>query len=190
MAGGPAPTLQRGHPIDFLVQVLHGNVGSTAEEAKAISRSIGEFHAFLESLHPPPVLTPIAQGQQLGVESQANSQAAKDMNHQVLQPTADKEDVQDTRTVPKENVGASICDDYQRPTNPYSAAQYQHVLGLRQRRLSGTQHGNFANENGAASHWKTCNPDHREYRGRAPDGSTRSTPADPAPDLLGEAFRL
>jgi hypothetical protein len=65
---GPSPKLQRGHPADILVQVLHGNAESTVEEASAISRRIGEFRAFLESLHPLPILSPMAQGQQLGVK--------------------------------------------------------------------------------------------------------------------------
>jgi hypothetical protein len=74
--GGPSPSLQRGRPVDILVQILHGNVDSKVEEVNAISRRVGEFRAFLESLRPPPILSPIAQGQQLGVESQANAQAA------------------------------------------------------------------------------------------------------------------
>jgi hypothetical protein len=61
--GGP-PNLQRCHPVDILVQVLHGNAESKAEEVNAISHRIGEFRAFLESLHPTPVMSPNAQGQQ------------------------------------------------------------------------------------------------------------------------------
>jgi hypothetical protein len=41
--GGPPPNVQRGYPIDILVQVLHGNAESTVEEAKATSHRIGEF---------------------------------------------------------------------------------------------------------------------------------------------------
>jgi hypothetical protein len=46
------------------------------------------------------VLSPIAQGQQLGVESQAKAQAPRDMNHQGPQAAVNTVNVQDTRTVP------------------------------------------------------------------------------------------
>jgi hypothetical protein len=46
--GGPSLNLQRGHPVDILVQVLHGNAESTVEEASTISRRIEEFRAFLD----------------------------------------------------------------------------------------------------------------------------------------------
>jgi hypothetical protein len=39
--GAPSRSLQRGHPVDILVQVLHGNAESTAEEA--------QFNTVLES---------------------------------------------------------------------------------------------------------------------------------------------
>jgi hypothetical protein len=129
-------SLQRGHPVEILVQVLHGNAGSTVEDVNAISKRIGELRAFLESLHPTPILSLIAQGQQLGVESQANAQASRDMNKQGPQAARDTVNVQDTRTVPGETTGAGFFDDHSRPTNPYSAGQYQHALALRQRRLS------------------------------------------------------
>jgi hypothetical protein len=45
-----------------------------------------------------------------------------------------------------------VFDDHSRPTNQYSAGQYLDALELRQRRLSRTQHGNYANDNGPASH--------------------------------------
>jgi hypothetical protein len=38
--GGPSPNLRRGHPVDILVQVLHGNEGATAEDVNAISHRI------------------------------------------------------------------------------------------------------------------------------------------------------
>jgi hypothetical protein len=100
----------------------------------------------------PIALLPIAQRQKLGVESQANFQAASDMNNQVLQLAIDTDDAQDKRTVPGENMGAKTFDDHLRPMNPYSAAQYQHPLELRQRRRSGTRHGNYLNDNGATPH--------------------------------------
>jgi hypothetical protein len=34
--GGPPPSLQRGHPVNILVQVLHGSAESTAEEVHSI----------------------------------------------------------------------------------------------------------------------------------------------------------
>jgi hypothetical protein len=55
------------HPVDIFVQILHGN----AEDVNAISHRIKEFRAFLESLHRIPILSPIAQGQQLGVVLQS-----------------------------------------------------------------------------------------------------------------------
>jgi hypothetical protein len=125
--------LQRGHPVDILVQALHGNAESTVEEASAISPRIGEFRAFLKSLHPLPLLSPMAQGQQLGVDSQANAQTPSDMNDQLPEPAAESEDLQDSRTVPGEIIGAGTFDEPLRPTNPYSAEQYQHALELRQR---------------------------------------------------------
>jgi hypothetical protein len=71
---GPSPGLHRGHPVDVLVQVLHGfHAVSTAEEANAISGRIGEFRNVFESLHPTPILSPIAQGQQLAMESQGSA---------------------------------------------------------------------------------------------------------------------
>jgi hypothetical protein len=72
--------------------------------------------------------------------------------------------------------------------NPYSAGKYQHALELHQRRLSGTQHGNYANDNSSASHSETHDPDYRDARGRAPGGNTSSTPADSAPDVHDEEF--
>jgi hypothetical protein len=161
---------------------------STAEELNAISHRIGEFRAFLESLHPTPILSPIAQGQQLGMESQAKSQSLKVMNRQGPQATMDTVNVQEMRTLPRENIGAGAFDDHARPTNPYSAWQYQHALELRQRRLSGTQHGNYANDNSSASHSKTHDPDYRYALGWAPDGNSNSTPADSAPDVPDEEF--
>jgi hypothetical protein len=71
----------------------------------AFSHRIREFRAFLESLHPTPILLPIAQGQQLGVESQANSQAPRGMNNHGRKP---QEVVQNTRTVPGENIGTFV----------------------------------------------------------------------------------
>jgi hypothetical protein len=62
----------------------------------------------------------------------------------------------------QERTWARSFDDHLRPTNPYSAAQYQHALELRQRRLSGTQHGNYANDNGAVPHSETRSPDNRD----------------------------
>jgi hypothetical protein len=112
--------VQRGHPGDILIQVLHGNAEPTAEEANAISRRIGELRSFLESLHPPQILPPIAQGQQLGVEIQA--QGNSDMNHQVLQPAVDTVDMQDTLILPGESMVAGVFDNHFRPTNRYSAA--------------------------------------------------------------------
>jgi hypothetical protein len=186
--GGPSPNLQRGHPVDILVQVLHGNAESTGEEARAISRRIGEFRDFLESLHPLPILSPMAQRQQLGVDSQANAQTPSDMNDQLPEPAAESEHLQDTRTVPREIIGAGTFAEPLRPTNPYSAEQYQHALELRQRRLSGTHHRNYAYDNGAVPHSETRIPDYRDSRVCAPDGTTSSTPAEPAPDVPDEAF--
>jgi hypothetical protein len=88
----------------------------------------------------------------------------------------------------EENIGTGVFDDHLRPTNPYSAGQYQHALELRQHRLSGTQYGNYANANGSESHSETRDPDYRDARGRAPDGNTSSTPADSAPDVPDEEF--
>jgi hypothetical protein len=186
--GGPSPNLQRGHPVDILVQILHGNAGSTAEDGNVISHRIREFRAFLESLHPTPILSPIAQEQQLGMGSQANAQAPRGMNYQRPQAAMDTEVVQDTRTVPGENIGAGVFNDHLRPTNPYSAGQYQYALELRQRRLSGTQYGNHANENVSASQSETRDPDYRDARGRTPEGTTSSVPADSAPDVPDEEF--
>jgi hypothetical protein len=56
----------------------------------------------------------------------------------------DTVNVQDTRTVPGENIGAGVFDNHAHPTNPYSTGQYQHALALRQHRLSRNQHGNYA----------------------------------------------
>jgi hypothetical protein len=84
--------------------------------------------------------------------------------------------------------GAGVFDAHLLPTNPYSTGQYQHALGLRQHRLSGTQYGNYANDNGSASRSETCDPDYRDARGRAPDGTTGSAPADSAPDVPDEEF--
>jgi hypothetical protein len=100
----------------------------------AISYRIRDFRVFLESLHPTPVLSPTSQGSQLGVESPANAQAPRSMNHQGPQAAVDMVNVQDTRTVPGESIGAGVLDDHSRPTNPYSSGQYQHALELRQRR--------------------------------------------------------
>jgi hypothetical protein len=144
----------------------------------AISHRIEEFRAFLEALRLTHILSPIAQGQQLGLESQVNAQARRDMNHQGPQAALDVVTVQDTRIVPGENIGAGVFDDYSRPTNPYSAGQYQHALEPCQRRLSRTQHGNYANDNSSASHSETRDPDYHDPRGRGPDGTTSSTPAD------------
>jgi hypothetical protein len=94
--GGPSPNLQ----------VLLGNAEPTAEEANEIARRIGELRSFLESLHPPPILPPIAQGQQLGVEIQA--QGNSDENHQMLQLAVDTEDVQDTHILPEESMVAGV----------------------------------------------------------------------------------
>jgi hypothetical protein len=95
----------------------------------------------------------------------------------------DTEAVQDTRTIPQENIGAGVFDDHLCPTNPCSAHQYQHALELRQRRLSGTQYGNYANDNGSGPRSETRDPDYRDARGRAADGTTSSTPSDSAPDV-------
>jgi hypothetical protein len=57
-------------------------------------------------LHPPPILPPIAQGQQLGAEIQA--QGNSDMNYQVLQPAVDTEDVQDAHILPEESMVAGV----------------------------------------------------------------------------------
>jgi hypothetical protein len=121
--GGPSPNLQRGHPVDILVHILHGSVESTPEEVNAISHRIVEFRAFLESLHPAPILSPIAQGQQLGVESQANAQAPRCMNYQGPQTAVDTEVLQNTRTVPGKNL-LGCFDVHLRPPDPYSAGQY------------------------------------------------------------------
>jgi hypothetical protein len=130
----------------------------------------------------------MAQGQQLGVDSQANAQTPSDMNDQLPEPAAESVDLQDTRTVPGEIIGAGTFDEPLRPTNPYSAEQYQHALELRQRRLSGTHHRNFAYDNGAVPHSETRIPDYRYSRVRAPDGTTSSTPAEPAPEGPDGAF--
>jgi hypothetical protein len=117
------------------------------------------------------------------VENQANAQASKNMNHHWPQSAVDRVNVQETRTVPREDIGAGVFDDHSRPTNPYSTGQYQHALELRQRGLSRTQHGNYANENGSASRSETRDPDYSDVRGRAPDGTSSSTPADSAPNV-------
>jgi hypothetical protein len=186
LLGGPSSNLQRGHPVDILVQILHGNAESTAEDASANPYRIREFRAFLGSLHPTPILSPIAQGQQLGVENQANVQAPRGMIYQRRQAAVDTEVELDTRTVPGENIGAGVFDDHLRPTNPYSAGQYQHALELRQRRRSGTQRGNHADDNGSASRSEIRDRDYRDARGRTPDGNTSSAPADSAPDVPDE----
>jgi hypothetical protein len=62
----PSPSLQRGHPVDILVQILHGNTESASEDVNAISHRIRMFRAFLESLHPTPILSPISQGKAVG----------------------------------------------------------------------------------------------------------------------------
>jgi hypothetical protein len=90
--------------------------------------------------------------------------------------------------VPGENIGAGAFDDHLRPTNPYSAGQYQHALEPRQRRRSGTQHGNYADDNSSASRSEIRDPDYRDARGRTPDGNTSSTPVDSAPDVPDEEF--
>jgi hypothetical protein len=95
--------------------------------------------------------------------------------------------VQDTRTVPGENIGVGVFDNHAHPTNPYSTGQYQHALALRQNRLSRNQHGNYA-KNGSASHSETGDSDYRDARGRAPDGTTSSTPVDSAPDVPDKEF--
>jgi hypothetical protein len=100
----------------------------------------------------------------------------------------DTVNVEDTRTVPRENIGAGGFDDYLRQTNPYSAGQYLHALELRQRHVSGTQYGNYSNDNGSASRSETRVPDCRDARGRAPDGTTSSTPANSAPDVPDVGF--
>jgi hypothetical protein len=41
--GGPSPNLQHGHPVDILLQILHGNAESTAEDVNAISHRIRDF---------------------------------------------------------------------------------------------------------------------------------------------------
>jgi hypothetical protein len=84
-------------------------------------------------------------------------------------------------------MGAGIFDYHLRPTNLYSTALYQHGLEIRQRCLSGTQHGNDDNDNGAVPYSETRNPEYGDSRGRAPDGTTCSTPADPAPEVSDEA---
>jgi hypothetical protein len=144
----------------------------------AISHRIEELQDFLEPLHPTHIPSPIAQGQQLGVERQANAQAPRYMNHQWPQAAVNVVNVQDTRIIPGENIGAGVFDDYLRPTNLYSAGQYQHALELLQLRLSRAQHGNYANDNGSASHSETRDPEYHDPRGRAPDGTSSSTPAD------------
>jgi hypothetical protein len=45
------------------------------------------------------------------------------MNHQLLQPAVESEDLQDTRTVTGENIGGGAVDEHLRPTNPYSPAR-------------------------------------------------------------------
>jgi hypothetical protein len=147
-----------------------------------------ESSGFLESLHPTPILSPIAQGQQLGVESQAKAQVPIDMNHPGSQAAVHTGVVQKTRTIPGENVGTGVFDDHTRPTNQYSTGQYQHALELYQRRLSRTQHGNYANVNCSASHSEIRDPDYRDASGRAPDDTTSFTPADSAPDVPDEEF--
>jgi hypothetical protein len=92
-------TLQRGHPVDILVQILHGNVLSTAEEVISISHRIRECRTFLESLHPIPILSPITQRQQFGAESQEKSQLPGYLKHQGSQAAVDTVNVQNTRTV-------------------------------------------------------------------------------------------
>jgi hypothetical protein len=111
------------------------------------------------------------------------------MYHQGPQAAVDTVNVQDTRTETGENLGAGVFDDRSRPTNPYSAGQYQHALQLRQRSLSRTPR-NYANNNGSASLSGTRDPDYRDARGRAPHGNTSSTPADSAPDVPDEEFLL
>jgi hypothetical protein len=91
-------------------------------------------------------------------------------------------------TAPGENRSASIFDDHLRATILYSAAQYQHALELRQRRLSGNLHWNLASDNGAASPSETRNPDYSDSRGREPDGTTSCTPPDCAPDAPDETL--
>jgi hypothetical protein len=186
--GGPSPNLQRGRPVDIQVQIVHGNAESTAEDVNTISHRNRDFRAFLESLHPTPILSPIAQGQQLGVERQASAQAPRGMNYQRPQAALDTEVVQNTRNLPEENIGAGVLDDHLRPMTPKSAGQYQHALELLQRRLSGTQYWNYAKDNGSASRSETRDPDYRDAGGRAPDGTTSSTPADSAPDVPDEEF--
>jgi hypothetical protein len=110
------------------------------------------------------------------------------MNYQRPQAAVDTEVAQDTRTIPRENIGAGVFDDHLRPMNPHSAGQYQHALELRQRRLSGTQYGIYANDNGFGSRSETRDPDYRDARGRDPDGTTSSTRADSAPDIPDEEF--
>jgi hypothetical protein len=85
-------------------------------------------------------------------------------------------------------MAAGTLDDHLRPTNPYSPAQQQKALELRQCRLNGTQHGDYGIDNGAASHSLTRKPDYRASRGRAPDGTASSTPTDPAPGVPDAGF--
>jgi hypothetical protein len=70
------------------------------------------------TLHPLPILSPIAQRQQLGVDSQANAQTPSDMNDQLPEPAAESEELLDTRTVPGEIIGAGTFDEPLSPTNP------------------------------------------------------------------------
>jgi hypothetical protein len=108
------------------------------------------------------------------------------MNYQRPQAAVDSEVVQDTRTVPGENFDAGVFEDHLRPKNLYLSGQYQHALELCQRRLCGTQYGNYADDNGSASRSETRDPDYRDPRGCAPDGTKSSTPADSAPDVPDE----
>jgi hypothetical protein len=188
LRGGPSPNLQRGHPVDILVQIVYGNAESTAEDVITISHRIRDFRASMTLCNPTPILSPISEGQQLGVESQSNAQAPRGMNYQRPQAAVDTEVLQDTRTITRENIDAGVFDDHLRPTNTYSAGQYQQALELRQRRLSETQYGNYANDNGSTSRSETRDPDYRDARGCAPDDTTSSTPADSAPDVPDEEF--
>jgi hypothetical protein len=45
--GEPSPNWQRGHPVDIVVQIVHGNAESTAEDVNTILHRIRDFRAFL-----------------------------------------------------------------------------------------------------------------------------------------------